>query len=111
MTTGSEFDAGVRQIGHAGHGFAFDNEGPAHRVFLEAFRIASRLVTNGEYLEFIEDGGYRRPELWLSNGWATVRDSGWQAPLYWERKPRRRVARVHAGRHGAARSRRSRCAT
>jgi ergothioneine biosynthesis protein EgtB len=79
-----EFSAGVRHIGHAGPGFAFDNEGPAHRVFLEAFRIGSRLVTNGEYLAFVQDGGYRRPEFWLSNGWATVRDRGWTAPLYWE---------------------------
>lgn len=79
------FEAGVRRIGHDGDGFAFDNEQPAHRVFTEAFRIASRLVTNGEYLAFIEDGGYRRPELWLSNGWSTIRDRGWSAPLYWER--------------------------
>jgi ergothioneine biosynthesis protein EgtB len=79
------FDSGIQQIGHAGDGFAFDNEGPRHRVFLEAFRIAERLVTNGQYLEFIDDGGYRRPELWLSNGWATVRDHAWIAPLYWER--------------------------
>ena len=79
------FEPGVRHVGHRGSGFAYDNEGPAHRVFTEAFRIASRLVTNGEYLAFIEDGGYRRPELWLSNGWATVRDQAWTAPLYWER--------------------------
>lgn len=78
-------DAGVRQVGHAGRGFAFDNEGPAHRVFAEAFRVASRLVTNGEYLQFMEDGGYRRPELWLSNGWATLRERQWVAPMYWER--------------------------
>jgi ergothioneine biosynthesis protein EgtB len=82
--TWHSFDAGVRQIGHTGPGFAFDNEGPAHRVFIEPFRIASRLVTNAEYLEFMEEGGYRRPELWLSNGWATVRERGWAAPLYWE---------------------------
>jgi len=84
-TNWHEFNAGVRQLGHTGHGFAFDNEGPAHRVFLEAFRIAPRLATNAEYLGFIEDGGYRRPELWLSNGWATVRENGWNAPLYWEK--------------------------
>jgi formylglycine-generating enzyme required for sulfatase activity len=77
-----EFGAGVRPIGHsAAAGFSFDNEGPAHRVFLEPFSIASRLVTNGEFLEFIQDGGYRRPEFWLSNGWATVRDGGWTAPF------------------------------
>ena len=80
-----ELDAGVRHIGHSGDGFSFDNEGPRHRVFIEAFRIGSRLVTNGEYLAFIEDGGYRRPELWLSNGWATLRDNNWTAPFYWER--------------------------
>lgn len=79
------FDAGVRHIGHSGKGFSFDNEGPRHRVFVEAFRMAPRLVTNGEYRAFIEDGGYRRPELWLSNGWATVRENNWIAPLYWER--------------------------
>jgi ergothioneine biosynthesis protein EgtB len=77
------FEAGVRRIGHEGGGFAYDNEGPAHRVFTEAFRISAKLATNGEYLSFIEDGGYRRPELWLSNGWATVREMGWTAPLYW----------------------------
>ena len=79
---------GVHRIGHA-HGsadaFAFDNEGPAHRVFLEPFRLATRLATNGEYLAFIDDGGYRRPELWLSAGWAAVQDRHWDAPLYWER--------------------------
>jgi ergothioneine biosynthesis protein EgtB len=79
-----DFAAGVRHIGYRGNGFSFDNEGPSHRVFTEAFRIASRLVTNGEYLEFMRDGGYRRPELWLSNGWATVREQHWIAPLYWE---------------------------
>ncbi len=79
------FDGGVRSIGHEGRGFAFDNEGPRHRVFLEPYRLASRLVTNGEYLAFIEDGGYRRPELWLSAGLATVQDGHWEGPLYWER--------------------------
>ena len=76
---------GVYRIGHEGGGFAFDNEGPAHRVFVDAFRLGSRLVTNGDYLEFIADGGYRRPELWLSNGWAVVQERRWEAPLYWER--------------------------
>ena len=79
------FDSGIRHIGHEGSGFAYDNEGPRHRVFLEAFRIAGQLVTNSQYLAFIDDGGYRRPELWLSNGWATVRDQAWNAPFYWER--------------------------
>jgi ergothioneine biosynthesis protein EgtB len=75
----------VYRIGHEGHGFAFDNEGPSHRVFVDAFRLATRLVTNGEYLDFVEDGGYRRPELWLSSGWAVVQERRWDAPLYWER--------------------------
>jgi ergothioneine biosynthesis protein EgtB len=78
--------AGLREIGHAGPGFAFDNEGPRHRVFVQAFALASRLVTNGEYLAFLEDGGYRRPELWLSDGFATALRERWQAPLYWTRE-------------------------
>jgi ergothioneine biosynthesis protein EgtB len=82
--TWREYNAGIHHLGHQGDGFAFDNEGPAHRFFTEAFRIGSRLVTNSEFLSFMEDGGYRRPELWLSNGWATVREQGWSAPLYWE---------------------------
>jgi ergothioneine biosynthesis protein EgtB len=76
-------DEGIYEIGHAGGGFAYDNENPRHRVFLEPFKLASRLITNGEYLEFINDGGYRRPELWLSAGWDTVQLQGWKAPLYW----------------------------
>jgi ergothioneine biosynthesis protein EgtB len=79
-----EFDGGEHEIGDAGAGFAFDNEGPRHRVYLHAFRLASRLVTNAEYLEFIADGGYARPELWLSDGWDHINASGWRAPLYWE---------------------------
>jgi ergothioneine biosynthesis protein EgtB len=77
-------DEGLAWVGHEGEGFAFDNESPRHRVFLEAFEIASRLVTNAEYREFIDDGGYRRPELWLSDGFATMLREGWRAPLYWE---------------------------
>ncbi|HEY1586104.1 MAG TPA: ergothioneine biosynthesis protein EgtB [Polyangia bacterium] len=74
---------GVREIGHvAGSGFAFDNEGPRHRTLVPAFRIASRLVTAGEYAAFIADRGYQRPELWLSDGWATAQREGWQAPRY-----------------------------
>jgi ergothioneine biosynthesis protein EgtB len=79
------FDAGVRRIGHSGGGFAFDNEGPAHRVFLEPFAIASRLVACGEFLAFMADGGYDRPELWLSDGWHARRQQEWDAPLYWRR--------------------------
>jgi ergothioneine biosynthesis protein EgtB len=77
------FPAGVREIGHAGAGFAFDNEQPRHRVFVAAFEIADRLVTNGEFLRFIEEDGYRRPELWLAEGWDLCRAQGWSAPLYW----------------------------
>ena len=75
---------GIRRIGHDGPGFAFDNETPPHRVYINPFRIASRLVTNGEYLAFIDDGGYRRSNLWLSAGWNAVRERQWTAPLYWE---------------------------
>jgi ergothioneine biosynthesis protein EgtB len=75
---------GVREIGHAGNGFAFDNETPRHRVFLEACELAANPVSNGEFLEFIEAGGYGRTDLWLSEGWGTVRREGWEAPLYWE---------------------------
>jgi ergothioneine biosynthesis protein EgtB len=77
---------GLREIGHGGDGFSFDNERPAHRVFLHAFEIGSRPVTNGEYLAFMEEGGYAEPEHWLADGWATVQQRGWQAPLYWERE-------------------------
>ncbi|HUI26218.1 MAG TPA: ergothioneine biosynthesis protein EgtB [Candidatus Kryptonia bacterium] len=79
-----EYPAGVYEIGHTGGGFAFDNESPRHRVFLESFALGARLVTNGEFLAFIDDGGYQRPELWLSDGWDSVRAHGWHAPLYWE---------------------------
>jgi ergothioneine biosynthesis protein EgtB len=75
---------GIHRIGYGGSGFAFDNETPAHRVFVEAGQLASRLVTNAEYLAFVNDGGYRKPNLWLSGGWATVQEQRWTAPLYWE---------------------------
>ena len=77
---------GVLEIGFDGAGFAFDNEMPRHRVFVERFDLASRAVTAGEYLEFIADGGYRRAELWLADGWNTVRERQWAAPLYWEER-------------------------
>ena len=80
-----EFEGGLVEIGHDGSGFAFDNEGPRHRVWLEPFALAARPVNCGEYLAFMEDGGYRRPEFWLSAGWDSVCQRGWQAPLYWER--------------------------
>ena len=80
------YPAGVRWLGHDGAGFAYDNEQPRHRVFVEAFRLASRLVTAGEFLDFMEDGGYRTPEWWLSDGWQACCTHGWEAPLYWERR-------------------------
>ena len=79
---------GLYEIGHRGAGFAFDNEGPRHRLWLEPFELADRLVTAGEYRAFIDDGGYRRPELWLSDGWAAAEAEGWTAPLYWSRGDR-----------------------
>ena len=78
-----EFEGGLREAGHAGESFCFDNELPRHRVWLEPFKLANRLVTCGEYAEFMADGGYRNPELWLSAGWDAVKANGWQAPLYW----------------------------
>lgn len=81
-------DGGLAEVGGGARpGFAFDNEGPAHRVWLEPYRIADRLVTCGEWLAFMADGGYDRPELWLSDGWAQVRAAGRRAPLYWDRAP------------------------
>ncbi|MGH8669816.1 MAG: ergothioneine biosynthesis protein EgtB [Burkholderiales bacterium] len=77
------FPEGIRQIGHEGGGFAFDNESPRHRVYLRGFALADRLVTNREYQAFIEDRGYERPELWLSEGWDVCQAQEWCAPLYW----------------------------
>ena len=82
----SRHEEGVHHIGHAGPGFAYDNEGPRHRVLLPAFEIADRPVANADVLSFVEDGGYRRPELWLSEGWAAVQRERWEAPLYLERR-------------------------
>lgn len=78
-----EFPGGDATIGHAGAGFAFDNETPRHCVRLQPYALRSTLVSNREYCDFISDGGYRRPELWLSDGWAAVQAQGWQAPPYW----------------------------
>jgi ergothioneine biosynthesis protein EgtB len=78
-----EFAGGMHEAGNRGDGFCFDNETPRHRVWLEPFSLAARLVTCGEYGAFMEDGGYRRPEFWLSAGWAAVQSNGWRAPLYW----------------------------
>lgn len=79
----SRFEGGLVRIGHDGEGFAFDNEGPAHRVWLDAYRLDHDLVTNRDWLAFIEDGGYARPELWLSDGWTAAKANQWSAPLYW----------------------------
>lgn len=81
-----ESPGGLSEIGHTGDGFCFDNELPRHRVYLEPFALSSRLVTCAEYLAFMEDGGYQRPELWLSEGWQTAQAQGWRAPLYWHRE-------------------------
>ncbi len=79
-----EFDEGIAEIGHDGRGFAFDNESPRHRQFVNAFSLANRAVTNGEYLAFVDDAGYRRPELWLSEGWDWLAANSIDAPLYWQ---------------------------
>jgi ergothioneine biosynthesis protein EgtB len=78
------FEGGLVEIGHTGAGFAFDNERSRHAVWLAPYELADRLVTEGEYLAFIDDGGYRRPDLWLSDGWDAAQRGHWQAPLYWQ---------------------------
>ncbi|HUH30478.1 MAG TPA: ergothioneine biosynthesis protein EgtB [Rhodanobacter sp.] len=75
---------GIVEIGHRGDSFAFDNETPRHRTLLQPHALANRLVTNGEYLTFVREGGYREPTLWLADGWDTVQREGWQHPLYWQ---------------------------
>jgi ergothioneine biosynthesis protein EgtB len=80
------FAAGLREIGHSDPHFCFDNEMPRHAVWLNAFQIDSHPVTHGEFIEFIDDGGYRRPDLWLSAGWEAVAARGWCAPQYWEHR-------------------------
>jgi ergothioneine biosynthesis protein EgtB len=86
-----EHEGGLVEVGHdldeSAKSFAFDNESPRHRVYLEPFRIADRLVTADEWLEFMADGGYERPELWLSDGWYAVQENEWRAPLYWRDGP------------------------
>jgi ergothioneine biosynthesis protein EgtB len=79
----SVVDGGLVSIGHDAAGFCFDNEQPRHQVYIEPFELARRLVTNGEYAQFIADGGYQRPELWLADGWNTLQRENWTAPLYW----------------------------
>jgi ergothioneine biosynthesis protein EgtB len=80
----AHFAEGIYEIGHAGNAFCYDNETPRHRHFLTEFLLANRLVTNGDFLNFMSDGGYERPELWLSEGWAAVQENEWREPFYWE---------------------------
>ena len=80
------FEGGLTEIGAGDEGFAFDNERPAHRVWLEPYSLAADLTTNADWIEFIDDDGYRRPEFWLSDGWARVKTEGWAAPLYWRQE-------------------------
>ncbi len=89
---------GLVAVGHRGGSFAFDNEGPRHRVFLRPYQLGNRLVTNEEYLAFMVEGGYERPEFWLSDGWATRQARGWEAPLYWEQDPDGWYTRTMSGR-------------
>ncbi len=81
-----EIAGGIRKVGHDGNGFAWDNEAPRHETLMRPFRLADRLVTNAEWLEFMADGGYSTPSLWLADGWNTVNREGWRAPLYWEER-------------------------
>ncbi|MFG1365203.1 ergothioneine biosynthesis protein EgtB [Xanthobacter versatilis] len=94
-----DYPGGIVEIGHAGTGFAYDNEGPRHQVLLRPFRLASRAVTNGEWIAFMEDGGYGRPDLWLSDGWARVKAGEYAAPLYWEKTDAGWEAMTLCGRH------------
>ncbi|MBS1837064.1 MAG: ergothioneine biosynthesis protein EgtB [Actinobacteria bacterium] len=94
-------DGGLVEIGAGSDGFSFDNESPRHDVYVPPFALSERLVTNGEWMAFIDDGGYRRPELWLSDGWALVGSQGWEAPLYWAREGRRSTDRAEDPFHDA----------
>lgn len=94
-----EYGGGLHWVGHQGDSFCFDNELPRHQVFLPPFRFASLLVTNAEYLAFISDKGYERPELWLSEGWDTVNAQGWRAPFYWEQRDESWVVYTFDGEH------------
>jgi ergothioneine biosynthesis protein EgtB len=90
---------GVFEIGHAGDAFSYDNESPRHEVLLRPFRLASRAVTNAEWIAFIEDGGYTRPDLWMMDGWARVKRGEYEAPLYWEKTPHGWEAMTLSGQH------------
>ncbi len=80
------FDEGIYEIGNKGNEYTYDNEHPRHRKFLESFELADRLITNAEFMEFIDDGGYERSELWLDDGWVTVNKRDWNSPLYWHKQ-------------------------
>lgn len=82
------FSAGIVEIGHSGDVFAYDNERPRHKTYVQDFHLATRLISNAEYLAFIDDGGYERVELWLSDAWRTLKEQHWQAPLYWFKQGR-----------------------
>ncbi|MCY1522084.1 Hercynine oxygenase [compost metagenome] len=92
-----EQPGGTVEVGHAGEGFCFDNETPRHAALLRPYAIADRLVNCGDYAQFIADGGYRRPELWLSDGWAAVQAQGWRHPAYWLEADDPRIATLGAG--------------
>jgi ergothioneine biosynthesis protein EgtB len=99
-----DFPGGIANIGHDGEGFAWDNEGPRHEALIHPFRLADRLVTNGEWLEFMADGGYATATLWLADGWATGRREGWEAPLYWESRDGQWLAMSLDGLHPVERA-------
>jgi len=99
-----EYPGGIYQVGHDGDGFTWDNEAPRHEVLIHPFRLADRLVTNAEWLDFINDGGYETASLWLSDGWATVNREGWKAPLYWEQIDGQWLAMSLEGLHAIERS-------
>jgi ergothioneine biosynthesis protein EgtB len=99
-----DFPGGIGSVGHDGEGFAWDNEAPRHEVLIHPFRLADRLVTNGEWLEFMADGGYATAEHWLADGWATVNREGWQAPLYWEQRDGQWLAMSLEGLHPVERA-------
>jgi ergothioneine biosynthesis protein EgtB len=81
-----EFEGGIRSVGHDGSGYSWDNEGPRHSVLIHPFRLADRLVTNADWLEFMRDGGYRTASLWLADGWGLINREEWQGPRYWEER-------------------------
>ena len=99
-----DFPGGIRAVGHDGEGFAWDNEAPQHQALVHPFRLADRLVTNGEWLAYMDGGGYRTAGHWLADGWATVNREGWQAPLYWEQRDGEWLAMSLEGLHPVDRS-------